>query len=359
MRLLFVGTDRGSGGTESHFITLSRAMQAEGHQVAALVYPESVIHEGLKNSQVQLYHGVFRNAFDPRGVAAVIKAIFDFKPDWIIGSYSKEYWPLSLIARLTGTRLALFKHMDFPMRLATRICIPRLAHRFIVISNFMRERFIARGIAPERIQMLYNPLDVNHFQPDPDLRTEMRAVLGFSPQDIVLGFVGAFHRDKGMFQLAEAAHQAMLEVPNLKVLWIGGGAAKKHFERRIKASELAHRHLSRPWSSDIRRYYAAMDLLAIPSISNEAFGRVSLEGQACGVPVLCSKRGGLPETLQPGITGMLVAPGDVHAWRDAIVALATQPALREQMKAQGPSWVRENFSTPVIARQMSVLLKQI
>ena len=359
MKLLFVGTVRGGGGTESHFVTLSRAMQAEGHSVAAVIRSESIIQNGLAGSAVKLYYGTFRNAFDPRGIIAVWHACRDFKPDWIIGNYSKEYWPLAIISRLLGIKLALFKHMDFPLRFVTHHFIPRLAHRFIVISNFMRANFIARGLAPERIQMLYNPLDLSHFHPDAALRKKTRSALGYKDDDVVLGFVGSFHRDKGMFQLAESANLAMEQLPNLKVLWIGMGPAKEEFVRNIQNNKFAHRHLCQPWSNDVRDYYAAMDILAIPSVSNEAFGRVSLEGQACGVPVLCSNRGGIPESLNPGVTGQLITSGDILAWRDAIIVLVKDEQLRHFMRNNGPEWVKEKFSSSAIAKQMTEMLQDL
>ncbi|HEY6093337.1 MAG TPA: glycosyltransferase family 4 protein [Gallionellaceae bacterium] len=358
MRLLFVGTNRGGGGTESHFVTLARSLHDAGHEVAAVVYPGAPISIGLQGSGVQLIDGVFRNAFDPRGFSTVWRTCSSFQPDWIIGSFSKEYWPLALLARLRGIRLALFKHMDFPMRPATNYFIPRLATRFIVISDFMRKRFIARGIPPERLQVLHNPLDLAHFQLQPGQRDESRARLGYGESDVVLGFVGALHPDKGIFQLADSLNQAMAQNPHIKAMWIGEGPGDAELKARIQTGGFAERHTQHGWTPDVRPYYAAMDMLAMCSVGGETFGRVSVEAQACGVPVLCSDNGGIPETLQPGTTGLLLPPGDVAAWRDAILKLAQDAALRKQMAAGGREWVAQQFSAPVIVRQFGVLLQK-
>ncbi len=358
MRLLFVGTNRGGGGTESHFVTLALAMLAAGHEVAAVVYPDSPIHTGLSGRGVQLFHGTFRNAIDPRGIRAVLKASRDFYPDWIISNFSKEYWPLALIARSLRIKLALFKHMDFPMRPATRYFIPRLANRFIVISDFMRERFIASGIPSSHIQVLYNPLDLNYFHPDPILRHATREAWGIKEDDIVLGFIGALHRDKGIFVLADAVNQAMVSLPKLKTVWIGEGPHSAEFLAHINRSGFANRHIIHKWAADVRPNYAAMDMLAIPTTKTETFGRVSIEAQASGVPVLCSNLGGIPETLAPGVTGRLLPPGDIPAWRDAILAMAGDAQMRTRMQEQGRVWVTQQFSAPVIARQFERMLEQ-
>ena len=357
MKLLFVGTNRSGGGTESHFITLARAMQKAGHSVAALVHPESIIHQGLKDSGVTLYQGTFRNAFDPRGIVALWRACNEFKPDWMVGSFSKEYWPLALMAKLRKIKLALFKHMDYAMKPLTHRYIPRLADRFIVISNFMREQFIARGVPPERIQMLYNPLDLNHYYPDSERRQLSRARLAYGDDDVVLGFVGAFHRDKGIYQLADAVNLAMAVLPNLKMLWVGGGYQTEEFLDYLQQGKFADRHQHQPWASDVREYFAAIDMLAFPTVGKETFGRASIEGQACGVPVLCSDRGGIPETIKPNITGLLLPPGDIQAWASAIIRLANDAELRSKMRQQGPIWVAEQFSEPMITAKMTALLQ--
>jgi glycosyltransferase involved in cell wall biosynthesis len=358
MRLLFVGTHHGGGGTESHFVTLAKAMQAAGHEVAAVIRPDTPIHHGLKDSGVLLYFGVFRNAFDPRGISATWRACGEFKPDWMVGSFSKEYWPLAIIARLRKVKLALFKHMDYPMRPATRYFIPRLAQRFIVISNFMRGNFIARGISPKHVQMLYNPLDLEYFKPDESLRKTSREKFGFADDDIVVGFIGAMHPDKGMLPLCDALNQAMPRMPQLKAIWVGDGLAVKDLSTKIQDGGFSSHHLLHTWTKDVRPYYAAMDILAVPTLVTETFGRVSIEAQASGVTVLCSNLGGLPETLAPDNTGRLMPVGDVAAWRDAILEIAGNAQLRKGFQEKGRNWVERNFSSAAIAKQFTMLLEK-
>lgn len=356
MKLLFVGTHNGGGGTESHLVTLAKAMLADGHEVAAVIRRNTPIHSGLQDSGVKLYFGIFRNAFDPRGIIAVWKACGEFHPDWVIGSFSKEYWPLAIISRLRGAKLALFKHMDYPLRPATHFFIPRLAHRFIVISNFMRDNFIARGIDPARIQILYNPLDLDYFKPNPALRKSSRENFGFAEDEVVIGFIGAMHPDKGMLPLCDAINQAMEQMPNLKAIWVGDGLAVEELNAKIQKSGFASRHIWHTWTKDVRPYYAAIDMLTVPTIGRETFGRVSIEAQASGVPVLCSNNGGLPETFLPDVTGKLIPAGDVEAWRNAILDIAGNGSLRKQLQENGRGWVEQNFSSSVIAKQFTSLL---
>jgi glycosyltransferase involved in cell wall biosynthesis len=359
MKILFVGTHHGGGGTESHLITLSLAMLAEGHEVAAVVQANTPIARGLNHSDVRLYFGKFRNAFDPRGWKAVWSACSEFQPDWIVGSFSKEYWPLAIISRLRGIKLCLFKHMDYKMRFMTHHLIPRLAQRFVVISEFMRGNFIARGVDPTRISLLYNPLDLSHFQPDAELRRTKRAELGFAEDDIVVGFISAMHPDKGMLPLVDALNLAIKTQPKLKAIWVGNGLAVAELKNRIAQGGFADHHHYFEWTQNVLPYYAVLDIFAVPSLSPESFGRVSIEAQALGIPVLCSNRGGLPETLDNEITGQLLPAGEVSVWRDALLNLANNPALRQTWGQNGRPWVLRKFGTQIVARQFSELLNSV
>jgi len=69
----------------------------------------------------------------------------------------------------------------------------------------------------------------------------------------------------------------------------------------------------------------------VPSITEEAFGLVALEAMAAGRPVIAADHGGLPEVVANGETGLLVAPGDAAALRDALRRLHSDPDLRTRM----------------------------
>ncbi len=356
MRLLFVGTGNGGGGTESHFITLAKAMSSLNHDVAVVVQSGTPIHKSLIESNVMLYFGFFRNATDLRGFVPVWKAISQFKPDWIIGSFSKEYWPLTLLCKLRKIKLALFKHMDYPLRFMTHHFIPRLADRFIVISNFMLHSFINRGICAARIQMLYNPLDINYFKVSLTLRQSRRSELGYCDDDCVIGFVGAMHPDKGMLPLCDALNQAIKQNPRVKAIWLGDGLATNDLKIKIQTGGFPAHHQCYPWTDDVRPYFAVIDILAVPTLITESFGRVSIEAQALGIPVLCSNLGGLPETLLPDVTGKLLPVGDVTAWRDAILDLTNDASHYLEIKNNGRQWVSSQFGTEEIAKKFTAIL---
>ena len=358
MRILFVGTGAGGGGTESHFVALASAMAEARHEVAAVVRPGDYIYRSLAGSgAVRLYEGRFERSNDPAGVAGVWRAARHFRPDWIVGSYKREYLSVGFVARAQRARAALFKHI-VNMRPASARLLPRIADRFIVPSAYLRDELVRRGTPPDRIQVLPNPVDVQRYAPEPYLRTRIRRELDISDDDVLVGFVGRLEAAKGVHPYADALERAMSGSPRLRALWVGDGEAAAPLLERLWRSEHRARHMHTGWVQDARPFYAALDVLALPSIGPETFGRVSIEAQAFGVPVLASRNGGIPETLEDGTSGVLLPPADVPAWSAALTRICEDDAGRRRMGEAGRQLVRERFCHHRVARDFERILTQ-
>ncbi len=355
MNFLFVGTNPEHTGAATHLVALAQAMAEAGHEVSAVVYPDGAIWRQLKKSPVQLYPATFRNAFDLRGYAAVLRAARKCGANWLVGNSGKEYWPLLVIGRILRVPVALFRHRTPAMKCTSAYCIPRLARRFFAVSAHARQAYLERGIPARMVRVLYNPVNMHLCRPSPELRRTLLQTLGVADDAIVLGYVGRLQAGKGIFTLLEAASAAMASEPKLHCLWLGDGPAAGALRARAAADPSAARHHFTGWVDDAQPWYSALSMLAFPSIATETFGRVSVEAQAAGVPVLASDVGGVPETLHAGVTGMLLPPGDVEAWRDAIVRMCNRP-LRTTMGAAAREFVQAHFSTIVIAAEFVRLL---
>ena len=356
MKFLFVGTNPEHTGAATHFVALAQAMAEAGHDVSAVVYPDGLIAQGLASSNVRLHYAKFRNAFDPRGYRAVIAAIRQQRPDWLIGNFGKEYWPLIACGRLMKVKVALFRHRTPAMSRFSGYLLPRLAQRFFAVSKYARQAYLDWGVPPQLVQILYNPVDMTLYQPSATQRAEIRGRLGLDDDSMVLGYFGRMSDGKGIFTLLEAASAAMRIEPKLHCLWVGDGPDAALLRERIAAQpETAHRHHFTGWVHDVHPYYKAISVLAFPSKLPETFGRVAVEAQACGVPVLGSDIGGVPETLQADVTGFLLPPIDVDAWRDAILKMADTDR-RQSMGTAAREFVAQHFSTTVIAQEFSNIL---
>jgi glycosyltransferase involved in cell wall biosynthesis len=345
--LLWVGTNPGGGGTETHMITFLRALADLGLETHALVHPQGNIANALRDSPVQLLFGRFRNSADPTGIVDLNRALSRLRPGLVIGSFSKEYWPLALITRAYGIPLMLFRHMDLPIRPSTRWLLSHWPLRLMAVSRYLQTRLVDQGIPAARVEYLPNPVVLDDFVPPSGSRERLRQQLGIADEAFLVGYVGAWHRGKGIFALAEAINAAHAQDARIEGLWLGGGPHEEAFRAAVAGRPWHH---LQGWTDAVAPWYGAMDGLALPSIEPDTFGRVLVEAQASGLPVLGANIGGIPEAFAPGQSGLLLPPGDVVAWRDAILALGQSAALRSSLGQEGQSFV-QRFAAQSVAEE--------
>jgi glycosyltransferase involved in cell wall biosynthesis len=103
----------------------------------------------------------------------------------------------------------------------------------------------------------------------------------------------------------------------------------------------------------VPEYLAAMDLLCLPSLTTsrwrEQFGRVLIEAMACGVAVVGSDSGEIPQVI--GDAGRVVPEGDLPAWTEALRPLLADAALRAELSARAIARARSEYALPVVARR--------
>lgn len=151
-----------------------------------------------------------------------------------------------------------------------------------------------------------------------------RRELGFSSDDLVVGFLGRLVLEKGLDVFgAVVAELEKRGVPH-KVMVIGDGPARSTFQERMPDACF----VGFQGGENLGRAVASMDVLLNPSVT-ETFGNVTLEAMACGVPVVAADATGAASLVEDGVNGYLVPPRDIGAYADRISTYAENPALRQ------------------------------
>ncbi len=188
------------------------------------------------------------------------------------------------------------------------------------------------GVPRERLWFLGNGIYLERFRPQPALRAEVRAELGYDEDDVVVGAVGRLVHEKGYRELFEAARLLRDEHPNLRWLVVGPRDADKGdplTEEAIRAAEAdGIRFLGR--RDDLERLYQAMDLYVLAS-HREGWPRSAMEAAACGLPVIATDIRGCRQVVDDGTTGVLVPPRSADALARAVARLASDPVRRKAL----------------------------
>src|SRR5580704_2615877 len=164
----------------------------------------------------------------------------------------------------------------------------------------------------------------------------LRASLGVSSGDLVVGKIARLFRLKGHEFLFEAAPRIVAVVPNVKFLLVGDGIYRERFERLATEMNLrgyfVFTGLVPP--TEIPRYVASMDLLVHLSL-REGLPRGLPQALACGKPVVAFDVDGAREVCVEGETGLLVRAGDVTGLANAVIRLLQDKDLANRMGTQG------------------------
>ena len=172
-------------------------------------------------------------------------------------------------------------------------------------------------------------------------RQELRRRFGYGDHHCVFGFAGRITGDKGINELLRAFSRMRDE--NARLLLVGTVEEEETLDAQLLAwARSSDRVTFHPFVMDIERYYAAMDVLVLPSY-REGFGNIIIEAQAMGVPVIVSDIPGPVDAMEPGTTGLTVPVRNEDALGAAMETLCTCREDREEMGQKGRAFVEKCF----------------
>lgn len=168
----------------------------------------------------------------------------------------------------------------------------------------------------------------------------------------VFGFVGRLVPEKGVLAFIEAAVSAHAG----SVLIAGDGPLRSAAESAAREARLTARFAGSVPHDAVGGVFASMDVLAIPSRSTrgwkEQFGRVVIEANAAGVPVVATDCGALGDTVRATGGGIVVGENDSAALSNALERLGREPAEAARLGASGRSAVRDRFTPEAVAKDL-------
>jgi PEP-CTERM/exosortase A-associated glycosyltransferase len=202
----------------------------------------------------------------------------------------------------------------------------RRADAVAVICEGLKEDLIRRGIAPEKILVSPNGVDMDLFGTPPGEDAAFALSLGLADADTV-GFIGSFYDYEGLDDLIAAMPLLLETRPKAQLLLVGGGPMEAALKAQAAASPAADRirFVGRVPHDEVERYYALIDILAYPRKAMRLTELVTplkpLEAMAQRKLVVASNVGGHRELIEDGVTGTLFPAGDPAALAAALAAL--------------------------------------
>ena len=373
------------GGIESQIAEQARGLADLGHEVHILTVGPSDRIETFTQAGIH-YHRLARAGASRAGAKSLLAGVIRFSirvhrllrrlnPELV--HYHSRY-PCYLGLLLSPKRSVRWRSVfhahnlrkpKFSIRFSHRWAAAllgawidrRIARRMdhvIAISHFMKAYIIqSSGINPDRVSVLTNIIDHHTFQPEPA-----------QPRRPELVFVGRIAAEKGLTTLIEAMGQVAEVHPEVTLRIIGPDKGGTEFGAYLRICEELVARLGLQTfvrfegevpNHRLPQILRQARLLVVPSVESEPCGLVVIEGLACGIPVVGSRVGGIPELIEEGKTGLLAPPADPESLARVILEALDSDQLLSSAAAQGPQYVAERHTWESVKDRLMGIYQQL
>ena len=368
------------GAQENTLHTVENQHGLDGHQVTLITGPSAGPEGSLMDRARQ---GGFRlnvvpslvrqihPYYDWRAYRQLRQLLKEIQPD-IVHTHSSK---AGVLGRKAAMNLGIpvvhtihgasFHYGQSPLIYRSYVALEKMAARwtdhFISVADEMSQEYIGAEIAPvERFTTIYSGFNVDPFLTPPRDRHAVRAELGFTSDDVVVGKIGRLFHLKGHEFVIRAAPEIIQQNPRVKFLFVGDGLLREQYEKEIAAKGLSGHFVLTGLVPPTRipELMSAMDIVVHTS-QWEGLARVLPQGLIAGKPVISYDVGGAREVVIPGQTGYLL-PRDAQAeLARAILELAGDAVLRERLGAAGRALCQERFRHQTMTAQIEQVYQRV
>ncbi|RMD00818.1 glycosyltransferase family 1 protein [Aquitalea palustris] len=342
--VLFTESSPNVGGQELQLMQQMRQMQQRGLRTMLACRPGSRVEEVALQQGLSVLPVRFRNSLHLPSIAILRRWISQHKPRLAICHSGHDSNNLAIAARLVWRRPFLLRSRTYQPGRPGAWSYNRMVDATMVPSQYLKDALLANpAIRADRVHVVYPGIDFIGLdravsQPLP-ASVASWLISGRGP---VLLHAAMLRGEKGHLTILQAMDLLRQSHPNWRYLIAGEGVAQQQIETEVRRLGLEARVLLAGVVSPVAPLYQAADLVLMPS-TYEPLGMSQIEALALARPVLASRTGGIPETVHDGQTGVLVEPGNCHAWAQAIASALDNLPQQQTLACAGRADVRQRF----------------
>ncbi|MDR1007899.1 MAG: glycosyltransferase family 4 protein [Campylobacteraceae bacterium] len=236
----------------------------------------------------------------------------------------------------------------------------------ITLNMAMADELVLRGVRREKIVFAPNALDIEKFYPVTKSNI-LAEKLGLKDDDFVIGYIGSIVNYEGLDTLIEAFCKVCQKIQNAKLLIVGNGKILSGLEKLAASFNVSDKvsFTGAVAHKDVQQYFSLINAITIPRKPHKVCQLVSplkpLEAMGMEIPLIVSDVSALKEMVKDEQTGLIHKTDDPDSLAEAILRLAQNPALREQLAKNAKEEVITNKTwnkvTKDISRHYETLIK--
>lgn len=303
---------------------------------------------------------------EEEGGSALIGRLRQFAPDVIVAydALSPAALRGARMARSLGSSLVLVEGgwrgtLGWKDRTLRRIgetlwgpYVRRTAAAVVALDPKAEQVALRGGFARELVAVIPHGVDVQAFRPGLSSTLVARARI----RGRILLYLGKLAEERGVRRLLAAFARTVGQRSDWNLVFAGDGPVKAELRAMADRLGLGDRvHWVEPREEELPGLLGASTVLAIPALSDEVVGRYAARAMACGLPILASDLPNLRAFVTPDENGLLVEPGSIEAWAEAIQRAAGAPNTRLRWARASRQLAIERYSWPAVAERFEAL----
>ena len=346
MKILHINTERTWRGGEQQTLNLLTGLK-ERQITCHLVCPAaSPMENRAISAGVDVFPITMRGEIDLVAGFRIRKLINKFNYN-IVHSHTSHAHSLAFLASIgTGVARLVTRRVDFSIFRHSFLKLSGIKYRFmadyyIAISKKIKEVMVNDGIPAPRIVVVYSGIDTQRFMSATG--DQLMSEFDIKENQKVVINVAHLAGHKGQIYLVQAIPHVLAKLPDTRFFIVGQGELMDELKRTASELGLKRELVFTGFRNDVADFYKIADLFVMSSVQ-EGLGTAVLDALASAKPVVATSTGGLPEIIQDGKTGRLVAPADPEALAVGIVDMLTRVEAARAMAEEGRSMVQNLFS---------------
>lgn len=342
IKVLEVEASKGWGGQEKRTVRLASHMPKDKIKTYFAVNPDSQLFKKSTELNIECFPVKTRATYDLPAVLTIAKYIKELGIDVVSTHSGRDAWLGGMAAKLCGVKCVRVRHLQTPF--SSPFSYKYLNDEVTAISTGVREYIASRGVNKNKIKLIYTGVDTELFK---KMQSGFRAEFGIPDKTFLVGIVAVLRGAKRHKDLIDAVKK-LSEKHDIKLVIVGDGPQWDNLKAKISEAGLEDKVIMTGFRDDTVNILSALDLFVLPS-NMEALGTALLEAQSCGVPVIGSRVGGIPEALEENGSGLLFECENVEDLAAKIERFITDKEFHAAAGKRAREFVIEKFSVDKMA----------
>jgi glycosyltransferase involved in cell wall biosynthesis len=240
---------------------------------------------------------------------------------------------------MTDPKMRKYRHLD--------LFFMKKFDKIVAVSNRLKEQIESSGVKPDKISVIDNGVDIRQFVCE-EYDSLFKKKIGANNSKSIICSIGRLVQEKGFFHLLKAFKDIKKSIPDTRLLIVGDGPLKEALGKAALELGISEKVTFAGIRNDISKILAITDIFVMASL-DEGLPMVLLEAMAAKKPVVATRVGAIPDIIEDGQSGILVASGNELELSFAVSGLLLDKHKVDCLAEEGLKMIQEKYSSERMA----------